>query len=341
MSVAGGTNRSPWRRCQRDARCACAFVVGLALIGSAADAAAWGCKGHGAIAVLAEHLLDDATAARVRAILAASPIDSGLRRQCPPVQSDVFADASTWADDFREVEPRTAGQHFVDFPRALEPGSINPEAYCPGGNCVIDAIVTQYRVLADGSDARLKANALRFVIHFIGDIHQPLHAITNGDRGGNCVPVQYYKRVPHRDDLGGARPNLHSVWDALTIDRLMWARHLAGVEALASHVGSGLRPRVSPLVPTTEIVSAWAIESHTLARRVAYGRLPAVPPVEPDSASRLSSCRENDEVGQRMSELHEYVGRDYEQVSVPVIVAQLRAAGERLAAVLRAALPNP
>jgi hypothetical protein len=306
------------------------------------DADAWGCKGHGAVAVLAEHLLDDVSAARIRALLAASPVDSSLKRQCQPVQPDVFADASTWADDLREVEPRTAGEHFVDFPRGREPQAASPEAYCAGGNCVIDAIVTQYRVLIGASDVRLKAEALRFVIHFIGDVHQPLHAITNGDRGGNCVAVQYYKQRPRRDDRGGSRPNLHSVWDALTIERLARTRHLADVEALASYVASGRQAGdVAPLVPTTEIVRAWAVESHELARRVGYGRLPIVPPVEPDSASRLSSCLENNDIGQRMADLRERIGRDYEEVSVPAIVGQLRVAAERLAAVLKAAVTNP
>ena len=64
-------------------------------------------------------------------------------------------------------------------------------------------------------DPLKRAEALRFLIHFVGDIHQPLHAITNNDQGGNCVPVAYFDDLPQlrNPQTESYAPNLHGVWD--------------------------------------------------------------------------------------------------------------------------------
>src|SRR5579885_3812374 len=59
--------------------------------------------------------------------------------------------------------------------------------------------------------------AARFVIHFLGDIHQPLHSSNNGDRGGNCVPLKYLRRNPHQWH-GSYSPNLHHIWDTELVE---------------------------------------------------------------------------------------------------------------------------
>ncbi len=309
----------------------------LLLTAGRADSLAWGCDGHRAIAIIAERILG-ATADRVAAVLKASPVDPGLRHFCDSVPSDIIADVSTWADDMRDVEPATASQHFIDFPRALRANTNNPSAFCPGGGCVVDAIVTRYRQLTTSTDPVERATALRFLIHFIGDIHQPFHAVTNGDRGGTCLPVRYFRQPVLEDDKGNFRPNLHSVWDGETIRRLMRVRGLMDAQELASYVADQDRPAsVAPIVPTAARVTAWARQSNSVARRVGYGALSVNPPLEPASAWALKSCAENDHVGRRMLALNERIGAAYERQSVPVIATQLRLAGERLAAVLMAA----
>jgi len=319
------------------------FVLAAVFVLSAGrtDAVAWGCDGHRAVVFIAERLLAPATIAAVKATLVASPVDSALKHFCDPVPDDLLADVASWADDYRDVEPSTFGWHFVNVPRAVALTAANEAKYCPGGNCVIDAIATQFRALTTASDAATKANALRFIIHFVGDMHQPLHATSNGDRGGNCVPVTYYDRVPQANPNGNGdySPNLHGVWDSSTIRTLMTAKGLSDARALAGYVIAqhALPPAVAAQTPTKTVVTMWARSSHELGRTVAYPRLPVKVELEPASVVTPSSCTDNNDIVQRMLAKHEVIDATYEQASVPVILSQLRMAGIRLAAVLKAA----
>ena len=108
---------------------------------------------------------------------------------------------STWADETRD--PVTAPWHYVNFERG---GACHyvAEALCPGGACVVSALDRQTAVLgAPGTDGERLA-ALKYVVHFVGDIHQPLHAGYADDKGGNGYQLQAYDRGS----------NLHSVWDS-------------------------------------------------------------------------------------------------------------------------------
>jgi hypothetical protein len=301
---------------------------------------AWGCDGHRAVAILAQRFLPPATLTAVKAVLEASPIDPHLKRFCSGMPSDVIADQATWADDVRAVDPATAPWHFIDFPRAVDAGSTDYRSFCPGGACIIDAIVHQYQTLTTASDPKTKADALRFLLHFLGDIHQPLHAITNGDRGGNCLPVTYLGHAPtaHANTF---TPNLHHVWDTDTIATFMAHQGLEDATALARFI-EGQNPHAGAVgqAPTTAGVLAWARESSQLARTTAYGRLARKPPVEPADAL-VNTCADNNHVGQRLEQLHEKVNAQYEEGSVPVISVQLLRAAQRLASLLVAAFPNP
>ena len=306
------------------------------------QALAWGCDGHQAVAMIAERLLSPAAINALKAVLAASPIDPAIKPYCTPLPLDPVADAATWADDNRVLDPATAGWHFIDFPLAVGKKTSDYTKYCPLGNCIVDAIVAQYHTLMTTADAAQKGNALRYIIHFVGDIHEPLHAISNGDRGGNCVPITYYGMAPQEDERHNWRPNLHAIWDDGAIRRLMNTKGLADSRALANYVAAQQPPHApSAKTPTARRVASWARESDALARTVTYKELPVAPPVEPVAAAySLASCDDNNHVGQRMAALHEEIAKSYEQASVPVIVKQLRVAGERLAAVLKSAFPN-
>ena len=303
---------------------------------------AWGCDGHQAVAMIAERLLSPAAIAAIKSVLAASPIDPAIKPYCTPLPQDPIADAATWADDNRALDPSTGGWHFIDFPFSIGSKTSHYKTYCPGGNCVVDAILAQYHTLITTTNATQKGNALRYIIHFVGDIHQPLHAISNGDRGGNCLPVGYYDMPAQEDERHNWRPNLHAVWDDGSIRRLMTTKGLTGPAALADYVitQDGV-PHASAHAPTEKRVASWARGSAKLAHRVAYGKLPVATPVEPASAAfSLPSCDDNNHVGTRMANLHEQLGDTYEQSSVPVIVKQLRLAGQRLAETLKAAFPQ-
>jgi len=320
-----------------------AAAIALTLTLGCAHAEAWGCDGHRAVVFIAERLLPPATIASVTTTLAAAPIDPGLRRFCDAVPDDPIADSATWADDVRDAEPATFGWHFINVPRGATLTASNEHAYCHGGNCVVEAIAAQFRALTTASsNAATKGRALRFLLHLVGDLHQPLHATTNGDRGGNCVPVTYYDRAPEQTPAGDFSPNLHGVWDASTIRTAMTARGLADARALASDIVAHrpLPASAAPKNPTKAVVTAWAQSSHSIGANLAYRRLPTPIAPEPLSAASLASCAANHDVVHRMLAKHEVIDARYEQASVPAIFSQLRVAGIRLAAVIKAAFPG-
>ena len=211
-------------------------AVFVALVGcvAAPEARAWGCEGHQTVALIAEMHLSPNALAMVNKILKDNPIDPALKRYCKPVSTDPMADAATWADDYREDHPETEGWHFFDIPRGAKRRDI--DKYCDvSASCITAALKAQIAILkSPTADAAKKADALRFVIHFAGDIHQPLHCTTNNDQGGNCVPVGYFGSEPATRTVVSKHPgppytphnviayypNLHQVWDSRILERL-------------------------------------------------------------------------------------------------------------------------
>ena len=123
----------------------------------------------------------------VTQILHDNPIDPGLYRFCQPVATDPMVDAATWADDYRATHLDTAAIGISSTFRAALPKAhltsrSRNELHHSRTRCADQDSATP------GSSPADQAIALRFIIHFAGDIHQPLHCTTNNDRGGNCVP---------------------------------------------------------------------------------------------------------------------------------------------------------
>jgi hypothetical protein len=164
-----------------------------------------------------------------------------------------MAEVATWADEIRPKRLYTAPYHFVDIPLAIT--SYDSARDCKGGRCVVHAIAAYRATLADTTQPRVKRiEALKFLIHFVGDIHQPLHDADNHDRGGNQVSVH----------LGGHATNLHSAWDSgllavtgFTEDEYLTLlqQKLATLDTAALGAGT---------------VKQWAEESHHLAAVNAY-----------------------------------------------------------------------
>jgi len=321
------------------------MIIAAALWASlgCSEAVAWGCDGHRAVVYIAERLLSAHTLAAARALLAASPVDPSLSRFCSPVAGDPLVDDASWADDYRAADPHTAGWHFINVPLQTALSTTNEHTYCAAGNCIVDQIAVHYRVLTGAATPAKKAEALRFLLHLIGDLHQPLHAATNGDRGGNCVPVAYYDRAPQESQTtpNDFSPNLHGVWDTSTIRTVMAAHGAVDPRALADYIVSAhaLPATVPAQGATKRLAIAWAAAAHRQAQTVAYGRLPMAVGMEPASALTLDSCADNHDIVHRMLAKHIAVGAAYEQWSTPVILDQLRSAGLRLAAAIKAAFP--
>jgi hypothetical protein len=161
------------------------------LLSGLGEVLAWGPHGHEVVAEIAARELDPAARAEVERLL-------GDRA------SNAMREAATWADEIRS-EPQwrhTGSWHYLNFQRG--DCSYDPRHNCRKGGCVVGALERETRTLANRkAGARERANALRFVIHFVGDVHQPLHAGFSEDRGGNDFQIRN-----RRDG-----DNLHGFWD--------------------------------------------------------------------------------------------------------------------------------
>lgn len=212
-----------------------AAVLTLLALGTAPAAFGWGSDGHRIVGLLAEAQLTPTTRAEVARLLEGQPDPS-------------LAGVSTWADEVRD-EPRwrhTSRWHWVNLPRE------NPCTYvaardCQRGNCVVGAIERQLAILADrrGSDED-RLVALKFVVHFVGDVHQPFHAGFGDDRGGNDTQLQFDRRGW----------NLHALWDSAMVQQ-------AGLspEAYARQLRGGPTLPADPTLALDRPAADWAIES--------------------------------------------------------------------------------
>jgi S1/P1 Nuclease len=270
-------------------------------------------------------------------ILALGPVDPGLLRYCNAASLDAFADSSTWADDERGVRPETAPWHFIDIPRDASKSDI--AQYCPPKTgCLTSTLAHQLAVLRNRSAGALsRADALRYVIHFVGDIHQPLHTSTNNDRGGNCVPVSFFERAPEETNLAAEAysPNLHEVWDVEIIERFAQGRT---PQQIANDLDRNFQPKIEKQRPPATDFLAWAWESHQLAETAAYGKLPHKIAVE--QPREISSCGDDNDVAARMLRLDESLNQAYQDAAAPVVEEQLEKAGIRLAALLNSLWPD-
>jgi len=250
---------------------------------------AWGREGHRITALIAAYRLTPVARGQVADLLG-------------PDVPRAMETASTWADEIRDERPETERWHFVDI-EISGPG-YDAARDCPGGDCVVAQIVKDERLVADTRLARpARAEALRFLIHFLGDMHQPLHCADHHDRGGNSVRVI----------LGGEETNLHAVWDTAIV---------AGLGNDPASVAAGLDARITPQEAhawSRGGPADWANESFTIAKRDIYGPL-----------------RGADREGEMMQLPADYAIRER-----PLVAEQLEKAGVRLAMVLNAAFAAP
>ena len=234
---------------------------------------AWGCEGHQVVALIAERNLTPHALAMVKQILNDGPIDPSLDRYCKNGGVDAMADASTWADDIRNLRPETAPWHFVDIPLGTSHRDI--AEFCgPPEGCVTRAITDQIATLrAQGIDPEKRADALRFLIHFVADLHQPLHAATNNDQGGNCVPVAYFDALPQlRNPVTESyAPNLHGVWDTNILDRITAGKT---PDQVAIELERSFRRKIARWQRSAADVNQWAWESYQIAQETVYRKLP-------------------------------------------------------------------
>ena len=301
-----------------------AFCCALFFLPS--SALAWGCKGHQTVAVIAEKQLSPEARQLVEKLLTENPVDPQLKRYCGNASRDLLVDASTWPDDVRG-DLKNGPWHYIDIPRGAPRGPLEP--FCGTEGCITKAIADQLAILKDrNANPRKRADAVRYLIHFAGDLHMPLHASTNNDEGGNCDPVRFFRRRP-KELRNSFTPNLHAVWDTAILERDMEG---ADPSEYADFLLQRFSADFSKWQNAGIHLDDWAWQSHDLAESVVYGELTPKIPIE--SPATVHSCTDANNIGERMLQLHLYVGPSYQESAAPVIQEQLTLAGVRLAMIL-------
>jgi len=287
-------------------RAAAAALFSIIVAGSPAPALAWGDEGHEIVALIAQSFLDPPVRKKVTALLAADT-DSHTAHD--------IASEATWADAIKEdsdLKRRTSQWHFVD----IEVHNPNVDQACfnhpkippgtvafngPANDCIIDKIDEFAAELSNpATDPEERVVALKFLLHFLGDLHQPLHAADDNDRGGND------KQVSAPNMRAG---NLHHYWDTEFVVALGPDPRRVAADLIES-ISEDQAKEWAKGPP-----ASWAQETFVIARDHAYGELPA-----PDGRGRF------------------HLTNDYLDMAAEIVPAQLSKAGVRLALVLNTAL---
>lgn len=177
-----------------------ATAAGLLLLSLTPSGFAWGTLGHETIAYMAQDYVSSTTKSYVEGILGIA-------------NSSYMASVATWADSYRYTSAGSfsAPFHYIDANDSPPSScSVDFDRDCGTSGCSVSAITNYTNILLDASSSDSeKLDAMRFVIHFVSDIHQPLHdeAI---DIGGNTIHVTY----------GSESTNLHHIWDTEIVEQL-------------------------------------------------------------------------------------------------------------------------
>ena len=244
------------------------------------------------------------SASTKREVVSLLEAEAALATPACPVGS--LEDGAVWADcvrsRYKERFYNTSSWHYVNVSICRSFGLPDD----PKARFIVARLARELAILRDRSKPRVvRLEALLWVVHLTGDIHQPLHVGDAADRGGNQVSVT--------PQTGRYSVNLHAEWDRVLADEAIDAAPggVAGLALAASSAGNKRRWQAGS-------ASTWARESWELSRKVAYG--------EP-SATRCSVPGSDVDVGER-----------YVSAAVPVVQIQLERAGVRLAVLLNSAL---
>lgn len=156
----------------------------------------WGQEGHRIVATIAQDRLTPESKAALNALL-----DSGT--DLPSIAS--------WADEFRTTHRQTGPWHYVNIPSTTT--GYDAARDCSKDNCVVAKVYQFARILGDASRPKAeRLEALKFLVHFVGDLHQPFHALGDA-RGGNDVAVSFEGAT----QCGRYKCELHGIWDSTLI----------------------------------------------------------------------------------------------------------------------------
>ncbi len=229
--------------------CAAVFVFSILI---SASSFAWGPEGHRIVGDIAQARLTPTARLHVKELLG----------------NDDLAAIAVWADEIKGEHPETYGWHFVDIPMdasgfseqrdCFRPDEKHPYTLQDHHNCVVDRITMFKQVLANRSAPRQdRIEALKFLVHFVGDVHQPMHAMGEA-RGGNDIHVSEFGST----QCGKYPCNLHSAWDTGLIEHagISEKRYVARLNELIASRKLNIQAGGTP--------AEWANESFLLAKKV-------------------------------------------------------------------------
>ena len=190
-------------------------LIALCFLLAPLQTLAWGKEGHEIIGNLAQRQINAKAQLEVARLLAGERVPT-------------LAGVASWADELRESDPelgkRTGRWHYVNF-KSGDTCDYGPARDCADGNCVIAAINKNFTILSDSKrSVRERNEALKFLVHFVGDVHQPFHASYHDDKGGNEFQINYQGKAwqrlskPKPGDYVPSGWNIHSVWDSMIIE---------------------------------------------------------------------------------------------------------------------------
>jgi len=239
------------------------ILATLLVLFTASPAAAYWEYGHATVASVAWKQMRPDTRRAVARLLA-----QGRLLETPTCPVATIEQASVWADCIKPLGDRFAYAYSWHYQNVNICKAFDLKAACKDGHCVSAQVERNARLLADPAvPQREKVMALAFLVHFVGDLHQPMHAGDHDDLGGNRVPVNY--------GLIGGRTNLHSVWDGWLAERAI-TTPAADAAGLLGQISPAERARIAG-----GSVEDWSRDYWAKARELAYKTLipdPCAPP---------------------------------------------------------------
>ncbi|CAM3635630.1 S1/P1 nuclease [Roseateles saccharophilus] len=242
-------------------------LLAATLLAAPAAAFAWGDAGHEIVGTLAYQRLTPK---------AKKAVDALLAQDKDALTKPDFVSRATWADKFRDSDRNTTHVHynathqwhFVDI--EIDGGTLDQACFgrpaLPAGTpasqgqadaCVVDKLVQFKQELADpATPTAEKTLALKFIMHFVGDIHQPLHSSDHHDKGGNGVAIE---APPSK-----AQGNLHAYWDTQLVQKL------GSTVPVAAAAVAKLITAQNVALWSSGSIEDWAGESNARAKDTAY-----------------------------------------------------------------------
>ncbi|KAK5996082.1 Nuclease PA3 [Cladobotryum mycophilum] len=191
-----------------------ASKIALVTLGALQGVHAWGALGHATVAYIAQHYLTADTASWAQGLLA-------------DTSDSYLANIASWADSYRATAAGkwSAPLHFIDAEDSPPTTcNVDYDRDCGSAGCSISALANYTQRVSDTRlDSKNTAEALKFLVHFIGDVTQPLHDEAY-ELGGNNVKVTF----------NGFKDNLHSDWDTYIPEKLVGGGNLTNAQTWAN-----------------------------------------------------------------------------------------------------------